>query len=172
MVIRPFLISIGKFGLACCLALQLLLGMAHAVQTSSDGLSLNLSDEARSAVDAGVPLVFSCRFAVRDYWWFVPIESNTIPHRFTLMRHTLSNSYIVKRDSSDTPHIFRSIPEASNFITTQALNLLESYSTDAEPYSMRISLNKFDLPTPMRLKAFIAEAWDIDTGWIIWASAN
>jgi hypothetical protein len=143
-----------------------------AAQTSTDALSLNLTTEARAAIDAGVPLGFTCRFAVRDFWWFIPLESKVRLHRFTLTRHTLSNRYIVKRESSDTPHIFRSIPEASNFITAQALILLESYSSETQPYSMRISLNKFDLPTPMRLKAFISDAWDIDTDWILWASVN
>lgn len=172
MVSPRFFLLAGKLWLTIGLMLPLLCVPSMAAQTSSDALSLNLSDEARAAIDAGVPLVFTCRFAERDYWWVLPIESNVKQHRFTLMRHTLSNSYIVKRESSDTPHIFRSIPEASNFITAQALNLLESYSTNAHPYSMRISLNKFDLPTPMRLKAFIADAWDIDTGWIVWASVN
>lgn len=138
----------------------------------SNSLSLDLSSEARAAIDAGIPLVFTCEFAVRQPWWIFAFKSEQKTHRFSLLRHTLSNSYIVKRDLADAPHIFRSITEASNHIASQALMLLESYSSEQQAYSMRISLNKFDLPTPMRLKAFIADAWDIDTGWIVWTSAN
>lgn len=137
-----------------------------------DNIDITLSREAREAVDAGVVLTFDCEFALREFWWLFSRENNTKLHRFTLTRHTLSNRYIVQMSEADTPHIFRSISEATNYIAAQARLLLESYSSEQNPYSMRISLNTFELPTPMRLKAFIADAWNLDTGWILWASAN
>ncbi len=155
---------------AVCISVLLQNGLSKTA--TLDNLDLDLSSEALSAVDAGVELSFTCRYAVRESWWIFSRERVSKEHNFTLSRHALSNSYMVKRDAYDTPHISRSATEATNFIAAEARKLLESYSSSALPYSMRISLNKFDLPTPMRLKAFIADAWDVDTGWIRWASAN
>ena len=145
---------------------------AQANGTSLNEFSLELSDEAREAVNAGVTFSFTVDFAVLKSWGIFTRETQTKSHRITLLRHALSNRYIVKLDNKDMPHIFRSVAQALNFIAAQSRNMLELYSTPELLYSMRISLNKFELPTPLRLKAFLTPAWDIDTGWIKWASAN
>lgn len=163
---RPFRVL-----LLVCLACVSVAATAAPAQ-SAERVSLELSDEARAAVDAGISLSFTCRYAIREPWWFFARERHSRTHRYTLKRHALSNRYIVTTDETSTPRIFRSAWEATNYIAEQASKLLESYSSDDQAYAMRISLNKYDLPTPMRLKAFIASSWDIDTGWIQWASAN
>ena len=65
---------------------------------------------------------------------------------------------------------FSSANEATEFITNQSFKFLQSYtSNQGDDVSMRLALNKFKLPGPMRLNAFIAKQWDIDTGWISWS---
>lgn len=149
-----------------------LLCFVWIVHAKTDRASLQLSEDALDALNAGVALSFQCEYAVRSSWWFLPRNKNKKQHYFTLARHTLSHRYVVKQDDMTQPHIFRSTTEASQFINTQAHKLLESYSSVEQPYSMRVSLNRFVLPAPMRLRAFLSSAWDIDSGWIKWDSAN
>lgn len=139
-----------------------------AINSPSEILSIELSDHAYQAVNSGVLLTIDCEFANIESWFFLTMVNNKKNHQFTLSRHTLSNRYIVKYDDQSTPHMFRSIPEALNFITSQALILLESYSSFDAERRMRISLNKFELPAPMRLQAFLLNQWDLDTGWLAW----
>lgn len=154
------------------LSMSLLTAPALAETSSLENISLELSEEARTAVDAGVVLSFTCRYAIRDSWWGISRERLVRTHRFTLTRHALSNRYIVKIGEGAPPHISRSTTEATNYIVANARKLLEAYSTPEHPYSMRLSIDKFALPTPMRLKAFVSNAWDLDTGWIVWKFAN
>ena len=136
--------------------------------SSLEDLSIELSVRAQNAVNNGVSLTFDCDFAHLESFLFLVIPRNKKHHRFTLTRHTLSNRYIVKRDNLDTPHMFRTIPEASNYIVMQAIGLLEFYSETDANRKMRLSLNKYELPSPMRLPAFIFNEWDLDTGWVKW----
>ena len=144
----------------------------QAAQIRTDGLVFSLSDEAQEAINNGVTLAFRCQFAKRSSFGPFSISRSKRGHRFEVLRHALSNRFIVKRDNLDTPHIFRTLGEATNYVADQALILLEFYDDAKNEYSMRLSLNKFELPGPMRLNAFISDAWDIDTGWLAWQSAR
>ena len=142
------------------------------IAAPDEDFSITLSSEAQDAINSGVALSIRCEIAVRSSYWLFAIMGQRKDHHFLLVRHALSNRFIVKQDELDTPHIFRSISEATNYISTQATILLENHNNAQTPFSMRLSLNKFELPGPMRLNAFISDAWDLDTGWIKWKSAS
>lgn len=147
---------------------------ANAVNNiaSLDELSLEFSPQVEDAINNGVSLTINCQFADLKSLLIFDFPRNKKMHHFTLKRHALSNRYIVKRDDLSTPHMFRSISEANNYITTQAVILLENYTTFDPNRKMRLSLNKFELPGPMRLQAFIFDVWDLDTGWLSWDFAS
>ena len=154
-------------------ALLFLMGcIASTTSCAIEESGLVLKGEALEAVNAGVILSFTNEYAQRKPWGPFTRTLDSRLHRFVLTRHALSNRYIVKLDTNESPNMFRSVDEAVLFITQRSQTLLESYSSAETPYSMRLTLNKYELPAPMRLKAFIADEWDIDTGWINWTSAN
>lgn len=140
----------------------------HNLYDSAENFRFTLSAQAQEAIQNGVALSFRGLFAKRKSFWFLRRSANVKEHTFLLMRHALSNRYLVKHDGLDTPHIFRSLAEATNHIAVETVLLLKLYNDPQNNYSMRLSLNKFDLPGPMRLNAFLSSAWDIDTGWIKW----
>lgn len=137
-------------------------------QASLDDFAIELSPQAQEAINNGVSLTIDCDFANIENVLIFNRKSNETNHRFTLSRHALSNRYMVKQDSLSRPRIFRTIPEATHYISTQAVALLETYTIYNTDQKMRLSLNKFELPGPMRLQAFIFDEWDLDTGWIAW----
>ena len=145
-------------------------GSARSISTEK--LSIELSPEAQEAIDNGVTLFFDTEYSIRTSYWLFSRSTMQHSHKFLIQRHALSKRYIVKRQDIESPRIFRSIAEATNYIAAQALILLESYDDEQNHYSMRLSLNRFDLPAPMRLHAFISKAWHLNTGWIAWRPAS
>jgi len=139
---------------------------------NTNSFVLELSNEAQEAINNGVSLTFDCDFAFRQSFWLFTLNKEIKQHQFRIVRHALSNRYIVHRDNLQRPHIFRSIDEATNFIVSQSMKLLKSYNETEKPFAMKLSLNKFALPGPMRLNAFISSAWTLNTGWIEWHFAN
>ena len=152
-------------GLSLC---TILMSSSTIAQTTANRLSLELSQQAQEAINNGVSLTIDCTIANIESRFLFNLEHDKKIYRFTLGRHTLSNSFIVKRDDIGTPHTFRSIADATNYITGEALNLLEYQAATDPARHMRLSINKFELPAPMRLQAFIFDEWDLDTGWLQW----
>ena len=135
---------------------------------SAENISLKLSNEVQGAIQNGVTIMFRCQYAERKTFWFLSRSANIKQHDFSLKRHALSNQYIVKRSDLDALNMFRSLDEATRYIAAQSVLLLEFYHDSDTLNSMRLTLNKFDLPAPMRLNAFLSRAWNVDTGWVIW----
>ena len=135
---------------------------------SAANISLKLSSEVQDAIQNGVTIMFRCQYAERKAFWFLSRSANIKEHDFSLKRHALSNQYLVKRKDLDALNMFRSLDEATRYIAAQSVLLLEFYHDSDTHYSMRLSLNKFDLPAPMRLNAFLSSAWNLDTGWVVW----
>lgn len=158
----------------CIILLTLLLLASGQAQSSSEissrDIDISLSDEVVEAVNSGVEIIIQCDLAQRTSYGFFSISENRQSFLFHLQRNALSNRFIVKRSGQNKPHLFRSLLEATNYIAAQGKLLLESNSTKQKPLSMRLFLNKFELPAPMRLNAFLSSAWAIDTGWILWTS--
>jgi len=159
-------------GLLISMTSQNLFAQANQQKPGVESFNFELSTEAQEAVNNGVTLLFDLELAIRQSYWLFTTEKLSKHHQFKLVRQALSSRYIVKQDTLDTPHLFRTILQASGYITEHSISLLGSYSEDGQQYSMRLSLNKYKLPGPMRLNAFISDSWDLDTGWIVWQSAR
>ena len=89
-----------------CLLLILIItanGPLQAAQIGADGLVFSLSNEAQEAINNGVTLAFKCQFAKRSSFGPFSVSRSKRNHRFEVLRHALSNRFIVKRDNLDTP---------------------------------------------------------------------
>ena len=142
--------------------------MHAAGQSSARSILIELSAEAEEALDNGVKLQFNSRYVTRQPILFFYYRRLAHQHKFEIQRHALSNRYVVRKDDLETPRIFRSVSQAMHYIAAQALVLLEFYHEEQQLTQMRISLNLYSLPGPMRLNAFLSDQWDVDTGWVDW----
>lgn len=145
-----------------------------AAKTKSGAINkpfeLSISTGARESVDNGVALTFEVNYARPKSFLFWTIHLRPEKHVFTLQRHALSNRYIVLSSVNET-HIFPSIQGSLDFIANEALDILKSYHSNGENVAMQSRINTFKLPSPIRLKAFLSNDWDIDETWYSWASA-
>ncbi|MFT5572396.1 MAG: hypothetical protein ACI9FR_001319 [Cryomorphaceae bacterium] len=137
-----------------------------------ESFSLSLSGQAQEAVENGVSLTFACDFAMVNRFLFFSWPSKLKQHRFMVSHHALSNRYIVRQDQQQKKHSFRSLDASMNYLSGEAQRLFNAYFEKNPQYEIRLSLSKYELPGPIRLSAFLASDWDLDTGWVKWDSEN
>jgi len=148
---------------------------AQNISYDSTGLTIELSDDVQAAIDSGVSLTFENQFALAQNFFFIRWHSKLVQHDFVVTRHSLSNRYLVHESNNVEPNIFSSMHEAMAHIGETALARFSNYHAQQQPHpssmhKMRLRLSKTKLPGPMRLTAFIAKDWDLDSGWKSWHS--
>lgn len=156
---RIWLLILLPAGISSCHA-------APTEHTPEAQLRIELSLPAREAINNGVMLQFACDYAALKSFGLLTYYSKQHHHQFVIQRHALSNRYVVRRDELETPRMFKSISEATSYISAQSLRLLEFYADQQQAPHLRLTLNKYALPGPMRLNAFIASSWNVDSGWV------
>jgi len=140
----------------------------HGIVHSKDGPVIELSASTVEAIDNGVSLTFECEFAVLRDWWLFKWPEQRQRHRFVISKHAISDRYLIHEDDKPTPEIFRSSSKGVYFISRSVQNLFRTYAREQPDLQLRISLNKYDLPAPIRLTAFTSEQWNFDSGWGAW----
>lgn len=147
---------------------------AQSITHDASGLKIELSEDVRAAIDSGVSLTFESQFSHTKRFLFFRWRTEVVQHNFVVTRHTLSNRYLVHENNKPAPHIFTSMRETMAFISESALDRFAKYhwqqSHAADEHQIRLRLSKTKLPGPMRLTAFIAADWDLDSGWSSWHS--
>ena len=156
---------------------------SNGITQTEQGFTITLSEESQNAINNGVPLTFICKFAIQEKfafftWSLLTWNKARYTHRFMVSRHALSNRYLVRLNKAQKPKIFASLTQTMAYISRTSMELFGTYSSQhasqqtgqQSNYKMRLSLSKYELPGPMRLNAFISSDWNLDTGWIAWAS--
>lgn len=147
---------------------------AQSITYDSSGLKIKLSEDVQAAIDSGVSLTFENEFAYSKDLFLIQWHTKFAQHDFVVTRHTLSNRYLVHQNNKVAPRIFSSMRETMAFISETALSYFAKYHSlqtqSQHEQKMRLRLSKTKLPGPMRLTAFIANDWDLDSGWTSWQS--
>lgn len=146
---------------------------AHAkgIVYQAGELAIELSDNVEEAIHNGIPLTFICEYAIEEHF-FMRWKRRYVSHQFLVTHHALTNSYLVATRPEAAPKIFRSVNEAMGFVAQQAQTFFRRYHAQKSDYHMRVRLSKTELPSPIRFNAFIAQDWDLNTGWKSWQSAQ
>ena len=129
--------------------------------------TIDLSDEAQSALTHGVPLFIRTELALR------PRESRRdfahLEREFEIRYLPLSNLYQV---TTSQPHVVKTFPRLRHVLAEMrtvdfGLDAAILPANDLE-LRARSSLNKRRMPPPMRLPAWFSAEWRHDTGWTSW----
>jgi len=167
----------ARFVLRLCVCVVFFISLCTASHAFERGynpdsgyINFKLSPPIKEAVDNGIAITFYCKLKVNKSMGLIPWSSEIENHTFILLHHSLSNRYLVRINNIETPKNFHTIGEATNFIMEKSIKFFKQYSAQRTSTQMRLSLNKFKLPGPIRLNAFIADYWNIDTGWVSWSS--
>ncbi|HSH30822.1 MAG TPA: DUF4390 domain-containing protein [Thiohalobacter sp.] len=136
-------------------------------------LDFTLTQEARTALENGVPLVLLLQIEVlepRDYLWDKVVAR--LQQRYRLSYHALSERYIVQRLNTGVRTSFPSLEGALYGLgRVEALPVLDrSLLESGHAYygQLRISLDTEALPTPLRVWAYVSADWRLSSDWYPW----
>jgi hypothetical protein len=136
-------------------------------------LDIRLSSGAREALENGVPLVFEFRVQVRKkhpwLWDRVIVEHRQLRE---VMYHALSRTYIVRDINTGAQRGFRRLDEAMQKVGVLLdISVLDYGQVDEYgEYFVRLrgTLDIESLPTPIRLLAYVSNAWYMNSAWYQW----
>jgi hypothetical protein len=122
---------------------------------------ISLSQQAKTALENGVPLHFEVRADLQT-----PAAEVTSIRRFEIRYMPLSNHY---RLSSEQPDFVRTYPRLRHALAdlSEVELFLPLTGVALGEYQLRARsrLDKRELPAPMRLPAWFSPDWQHDSGW-------
>lgn len=136
-------------------------------------LQYRLSAAAREALENGVPLTLAIDMEVRRRRkWAWDETVYTLAQRFRLEYHTLSRQYLVTNLNSGVRRAFPNREEALRYMgQIQDFPLLDKKLLEPKQRyrgALRARLDLEELPTPLRLFAYISDDWRLSSEWRTW----
>lgn len=136
-------------------------------------IDLQLSREAREALDSGVPLTVHIEvdlIHIRRFW--IDDEDADIDLRFELAYHALTERYIVRNLNSTDQASFASADAALNYLgRIERLPFIDVAVLDRDrTYDVRIkaALDMDEFSGPLRLLTFWRRDFSLDSDWYRW----
>jgi hypothetical protein len=143
------------------------------VQLLDARFAIRLSHGASEALDNGVPLTFEFQVQLvkQHKWLWDVVETEHVVVR-QLQYHALSRSYLVRTTGgTGTQGSYSQLQDALTAVGSIDRLLVTSQPLEAGlKYYIRLrgSLDIEELPTPVRLLAYVSSDWDMDSEWYTW----
>ncbi len=143
-------------------------------------LEVGFTPQMQDALASGVPLSIELDFVYITPRILLDNHSLLVRHEFKLQKHALSNRFMVLHNNEPRPELFATLVGLNDYLSAESLRLFAKYikehqatvTSDASVPHLRLVLDKFKLPGPVRLSAFVSNQWEFDTGWITWDLEN
>lgn len=136
-------------------------------------IDFRFSDAAMEALKNGIPLVLDVEIRVeRGRKWLWDDTVATLSQRYRLQFHALSDRYVVHNLNTDERESFSMLEDALYVLgEIRAFPMLDRRLLMAgSEYvaGIRASLVVEELPTPMRLWAYVSDQWHMNSPWYTW----
>ena len=135
--------------------------------------AVELSEDARDALENGVPLTISVDLLVirpRNYLWDETVAS--VAARYRLRVHALSDQFVVENLSTGAYRTFGRLEHALDALgTIRDFPLLDTHLLDSgQDYALRlrVRLDIEALPAPLRPLAYLSSRWRLSSDWSEW----
>ncbi len=136
-------------------------------------LRLRLSDAVIEAVDSGVSVVFELQIEVvspRSWWWDETVYA--LSQRYRLKFHALTRQYVVTNLNSGVQQTYPTRTAAIIALSTVTdLPILDRSALKVGYVylgRMRVRLAVENLPSPLRIWAYLSSDWDLVSDWYQW----
>lgn len=143
--------------------------MAQGIEVEQTHVKISLSEEVQNALESGVNLTFVASAAKRDTFLFFNWRTPYNKQIFKIHRHTLSRHYIVHNSKQNTQQSFSSLRMSLEHISQRSSAFFTQVNEESIVGNFeacfKVHMDKFSLPTPMRINAFWSHEWDLDSGW-------
>lgn len=147
--------------------------LVNGVYRISAQVQYRLGDQALEALQHGVPLVLEIRIQVyRQREWLWNEQVAELRQRYQLRYHALSQRYLVQSFNTGVQQSFQHLNDALHAIgTLYDLPLLDArLLAPGGEYELRLraDLDIEELPTPIRLWAYLSSGWGVKSDWYTW----
>lgn len=136
-------------------------------------IDLGLSEEAKRALENGVPLTIELEISVsRPRWWWFDEDVASLIQRYRLRFHALSRRYVLTLLNSGASRSYNSRQALLERLgRVEGLPLIDrSLLEPGETYvvALRARLDLDALPRPMRAAAYVSPQWRLVSEWFTW----
>lgn len=135
--------------------------------------TFEFSEDARRALDSGIPLTFQVEVRVarvRQYVWDVQLVRTR--RKLVIEHHALSSQFLITDQTTGDRRTFGSLDAAiSDLGRIRSLPLSEASLLGADDdyqVSLRLWLDLRSLPGPLIPVAYVSPAWHMSSGWYRW----
>ena len=140
-------------------------------------VDLNLSDQAISALQNGLPLTVELQLEIykhRSFFWNKKVASLTQSYQISF--HALTRRFIITNLNSGDQQSFSSYREAITSLgQVNDLPLIDANLLDPDArytVRMRAVLDIKDFPGPLQLIASLFKGWDLSSDWYEWVLSS
>ncbi|HHT00473.1 MAG TPA: DUF4390 domain-containing protein [Thiomicrospira sp.] len=134
----------------------------------------NLPDEVIEAIHHEVPLSFKTQIELTEASSILGFEyqrtRSLIEYRTVLYAYGVNRVYSLYNNRNQKTQTFKTLEEALKTLATlkafPIANLLELHSKQRYTLRMRISLDYWNLPAPLILRALFTPYWQLDSQWL------
>ena len=147
--------------------------LVDGVLRVSAQVDFQLGDQAKEALNSGVPLVLELKVEVREgRQWMWDALVGDLRQRHEVRYHALSRQYVVRNVATGVRQSFYRLDDALRAVgTVYDLPVLDQKLLNpALPHTVRLraGLDIESLPTPVRLWAYVSRDWGIESEWHEW----
>lgn len=140
-------------------------------------VGLNMSDQALTALENGVPLTVELQIEViehRRFLWDKTVAR--LNERYQISYHALTRRFIIKNLNSGAQQSFASFRDAVTYLgQVNDLPVIDARLLDPHTrylIRMRAVLDISDFPGPLHLFAALFKGWDLSSDWYQWVLAS
>ena len=139
----------------------------------SADMDFQLSDQAKDALQNGVPLFWSIQIRLlqqRNVLWNKTLLETAI--RYRLQYHALLNMYRVRNEGNGEIYNFSTLSAALNLMSAiHDFPMLKKAELAPEKHylcAVKINFDRDVLPLPLRPIAYIDPQWYLSSDWTLW----
>ncbi|GAA5099334.1 hypothetical protein GCM10023338_12700 [Wohlfahrtiimonas larvae] len=135
--------------------------------------TIKMSNEQIEILQNGISLTFSYTFVVEEKVGLVWLEGDnkqTI-YDYTISYNALTQQYVVESHKKRRYENFPTLSLALAYIAepkNMSIKIIDREPNRAYRGGVRLKLDINELPTPLRIPAYLSKEWNLDTGWKYW----
>ncbi|MGL4674739.1 MAG: DUF4390 domain-containing protein [Wohlfahrtiimonas sp.] len=138
--------------------------------------TIKMSDEQVEILENGISLTFSYTFAVEEKVGLVWLEgeNDQKTYNYTVSYNALTQQYVVHAHRNKKYENFPTLTLALAYIAepkNMIIEIVNRQSNRVYRGGVRLKLDINELPTPLRVPAYLSREWNLDTGWKYWEFA-
>lgn len=135
--------------------------------------TIKMSDEQIEILQNGISLTFSYAFVVEEkvgLVWLEGVHEQKI-YNYTISYNALTQQYVVNTHRHKKYENFPTLSLALAYIAEPKnirVEIIDRQPGRIYRGGVRLKLDINELPTPLRIPAYLSKEWNLDTGWKYW----